>query len=128
MKTRLFPLLFPAEYLKLAEVERDLRDRMAELAAVRADLVRLQPPRARFDRYVALSDEDLALALSGTAVLPAMKAVMQVVDQKFQQASDAATDPELPDTQTKFNLGGADWIVRLKQDLQQLTERPRGGE
>lgn len=142
MRTFLFRLLFAAEYRQLEQekiacirAQADHADAQAaragllvKLDRLEHELERVRPKRPRFDRYRALTDEQLVEVLAGTASLPAIKAIEQLVDEHFQLANDAAVDPNLPDQPTKFHLGGAEYLLRLKAALQTYTERERKAE
>lgn len=125
LREKIYRTLFPDKYLEFVATHAALKESEAKLAAADKALERVRPRPARFERYRAMNDEQLGEVLAGGSELPAMKAVMQMIDEKFQQASDAASDPKLLEGETKFHLGGADWMVRLKGELQAATEKER---
>jgi len=110
----------------LATVSRQnarLREQLELEEALRTQVQKLTPRRPRFDRPVEMDEQALGEVLAGTATAPIMKAVMQLLDEKFMAASDSSIGPKLTEGEMKFGLGGADWLAQLKADLQAYTER-----
>ena len=142
LRERIYRLLFGAEYEQSQQRYQDycaehvLRQELEgknrglnEASRVLWDRYeKLLPKPPRFDRYRPYTEDQLAEILAGTEDLPIVKAIMQMIDEKFQQAGDAASEANLDPAVTKFHLGGGDWLVRLKGELQSALEQERAKE
>ena len=72
----------------------------------------------------ALNSNEVQEALANEANGRPMKAVQVMLDEAILDRTTAAMDETLPDSETKFYLGGAAALAAFKEELAHLT-RPR---
>ena len=70
------------------------------------------------------TQKEVQEALANEEASRPMKAINILIDQAILDRTTAAIDETLPDTETKFYLGGAAALAALKEELEYLT-RPQ---